>query len=153
MAKVWRCDRWDAISIIALLTIFSHVATAACFVDSNPIRMRATPLSPNVVLYEWKIKHRLGTDTVTTTTNILETSEYGLDDNPIQFSVIQKDSFGQVSNQSPRSDFIFAFPPFGTDLNGDGVVRFDTDYTGKPTNTGMAATMGCKSCAIEENCQ
>ena len=87
-----------------------------------------------------------------TTSNIFETSKYGLDDNPIQFSVIQIDNTGQRSLESPKSDFIFAYPPFGTDLNGDGKVNFADDYIGRPFLTGMAATFGCKSCAIAGIC-
>ena len=125
---------------------------AACWTDSNPIRVQSDPVAPNIVLYEWHVKHRTGTDIIVTDINILETSSYGLDDNPIQVSVIQRDDQGNSSPESPRSDFIFAFPPYGTDLNGDGKTNFNDDYLGKPYLTGMSATMGCKSCALPGQC-
>jgi len=143
----------EMLSVFFLLTtIISISAGAVCWVDSNPVRVQSIPVASNIVQYEWKIKGSRGTDTRFTNTNIFSTSDYGLPDNPIQVSVIQTDEFGNRSPESPRSDFIFAYPPFGTDLNGDGKVNFTDDYMGKPYLTGMTSTFGCKSCALVGQC-
>jgi len=118
----------------------------------------SNPVDPNIVSYEWHIKGRLGTVITITDTNILATSDFGLSDNPLQVSVVQcltpcaTASPEERSPESPKSDFIFAYPPFGTDLNGDGVVRQNEDYYGRPYQTGMSATFGCKSCAVAGQC-
>ena len=154
MAKVWRCDRWDVSSMLTLLTIimWSAVSHAACWTDTWPVRIQSNPVVPTIVQYEWHIKSATGTTIRVTDENILSTSEFGLADSPIQVSVVQINDDGQRSPESPKSDFIFAYPPFGADLNGDGVVQQDKDYYGRPTQTGMSATFGCKSCAVAGQC-
>ncbi len=135
--------------IILMLSILllTPTANAACWTATSPFKMGSTPVNEFVVSYEWNIRGRNLNQTITTDVPFIVISNVGLANDPVQVTVVQIDSFGQRSPVSPKSDFIFSYPPFGADLNGDGKVTQNEDYLGKPYGTGMSATFGCKSCA------